>query len=233
MHEKRIAAGKSYPMRKKSEGKFVAVPSPGPHPKNFCIPLGVILRDFLDYSENLGEAKKIIKLGKILIDGKVKKDHRYPVGIFDVIEIPEISQAFRAVPGKKHLDIIEITEKEKNIKICRIDNKSCLKKKKMQLNLNDGKNIISDKKDYKTGDSLLVELPKLKIKKHVKRGKNSICIVTMGQNKGRVGKIKEIEKTDGSKENRIVVDFEDKSVSLPEKFIFVIGEKTPEIKVSK
>ncbi|MCD6398683.1 MAG: 30S ribosomal protein S4e [Candidatus Aenigmarchaeota archaeon] len=233
MHEKRIAFKGNYKFKRKSEGKFIVVPSPGPHPKDMCIPLGVIIRDFLNYGENMREARNIINSGKILIDGKVKKDHRYPVGLFDLIEIPDSSQLFRILPGKKYLELEEVPQKEKGLKICRVDNKTVIKGGKIQLNLHDGKNILTDKGDYKTGDSILVEIPKLKIKKHIKRKEGSVCIIIRGENKGKIGKIKKIEKTEGSITNRVTVEIEKRIVSLPEKFIFVIGEKEPEIKVNK
>lgn len=233
MHEKRIATKVEYPLKRKSVGRFVVVPRPGPHPKEFCIPLSIILRDFLHYGESLTEAKKIIKSGKILVDGKVRKDYKYPVGVFDVVEIPETKEIFRIVPSEKKLKLIKIPKGEKNLKICRIDNKTVVKKGKTQLNLNDGKNILSDKKEYKTGDSLIIGLPDLKIKKHLKRKKDSLCLIIRGQNKGKIGKIKNIEKTDGSKPNKIIVHIEKKTVSLPEDFIFVVGDKTPEIKVKE
>lgn len=229
-HEKRISFGKKYPV--KGRGKFIVVPSSGPHPKDFSIPLSVVLRDFLEYGENLKEAKNIIRSGKVLVDGKVRKDYRYPVGIFDVIEILEINKTFRVVPGEKRLEIIEIPKKEKNLKLCRIENKALVKGGKQQLNLNDGKNILSGKGTYETGDTLVIKVPKLHVKKQIKRKKNALCMVIKGQNKGRLGKIKKIEKTEDLTPNKIEVKLGKRKVSLPEKFIFVVGSKKPEIKVS-
>ena len=178
MHEKRIAAKVAYPLKRKVGGKFTVVPRPGPHPKDFCIPLAVIVRDILGYAENMKEAKNIIKSGKILVDGKIRKDHKYPVGIFDVVEIPDVNEVFRVVPGEKFLELVKIPKKEKNLKLCRIDNKTVVRKGKIQLNLNDGKNILSVGKEFKTGDSLLIEIPKLNIKKHLKRKKGSLVAVS-------------------------------------------------------
>jgi len=233
MHQKRLSAPRTYPMRVKSVGRFVAVPRPGPHPKKQSIPLSIIIKDILKYSENGREAKKIIKSGKIMVDGKTRRDHKYPVGIFDVIQIPETKESFRVVPGEKWLNLIKIPQKENNTKICRIENKTCVKGGKIQLNLNDGKNILVKKDSYKTNDSVLIEVPNLNIKKHLSRKEGSLCLITRGRNKGKMGKIKKLKKTEGSRPNLVSVELNQKIIDLPEDCIFVIGEKEPIIKISE
>ena len=154
-------------------------------------------------------------------------------GIFDVVEISGTGEFFRVVSGEKTLKLIRIPDKEKNLKLCRIDNKTMVKGGKIQLNLNDGKNILVDGGDFKTGDSLLIELSNVKIKKHLKRDKGSTVMIIKGQNRGKIGKIKEIEKVYGPNPNKVTVEIDNRTVSIPEKFVFVIGEKGPEIKVSE
>ncbi|MEM3193440.1 MAG: S4 domain-containing protein, partial [Candidatus Bathyarchaeia archaeon] len=68
-HLKREMTPTFWPIHRK---KFVWAlkPSPGPHPIERCIPLGVIVRDLLGLAETMREAKKIIAQGKILVDGR-------------------------------------------------------------------------------------------------------------------------------------------------------------------
>ena len=231
MHQKRLSAKESHPIKKKIKNRFVICPRPGPHRKDYSIPLAALLRDVIGYCENTREAKGIIKEGKIMVDGKVRKDHKYPVGIFDVVSIPDIKESYVLTQGEKWLGVSK-PDKE-NMKICRIENKRKVAGGKTQLNLHDGKNILVDKDDYNTGDSLMLDIPGLKIKKHIQRKKGSLCLIFKGSNKGKVGKLKEIKKSIGSRPNQVSIEINQKTVDIPEKFIFVIGEKTPEIKLGE
>lgn len=227
MHRKRLSAKLNYPLERKGKKRFVFCPRPGPHKKDESIPLASLLRDVLKYCENAKEAKHVIKAGKITVDGKVRKDHKYPVGIFDVVGIPEINEYYVIVPGEKWFKLVK-TEK-KDVKICRIENKTKVKGGKTQLNLYDGKNILVDEDVYKTGDSILVSLPDLKIKKHIKKEKGCLCLIIKGSRKGKVGRLKEIKKIRGPHPNLASVEIDQSVVEVPEKFVFVIGEKSPEI----
>ena len=231
MHQKRLSAKENYPIKKKIKERFVICPTPGPHPKNYSVPLAALMRDVVGYCENTREARKVIKSGKIMVDGKIRKNHRYPVGIFDVVTISGINENYIITQTERWLNAVKT--KDGKIKLCRIENKKILKGGKIQLNLHDGKNMITKKNDYKTGDSLMVEIPNLKIKKHIKRKKGSMCLITKGRNKGKIGKLKEVKKSLGSTQNRVSVDIDQKTVEIPEKIIFVLGEKKPEINLGE
>ncbi len=229
MHQKRLSASGGYPIKKGIKKRFVVCPRAGPHSKDSSMPLLSVLRDILKYCENAGESRKLIKSGKIIVDGKVRKDHKYPVGLFDVVSIPDIKESYAVVPGEKWLQLVKT---KNNSKLCRIDNKVKVRKNKTQLNMHDGKNLLVDKDVYKTWDSVIVSLPELKISKHLKRGKGSLCLIIKGSNKGKIGKIKEIKKSLGSKPNMASVEINQKTVDIPEKLVFVIGENKPEIELS-
>jgi len=56
-------------------------------------------------------------MGRLAKNGQIwwrgRKDHRYPVGLFDVISTPETKQNFRVLINKKRkLFLIEIPEQE-------------------------------------------------------------------------------------------------------------------------
>ncbi|TFF97047.1 MAG: 30S ribosomal protein S4e, partial [Promethearchaeota archaeon] len=55
---------------KRKHGTFFVSPSPGPHPKRFCLPLLHIVRDLLHIMDNHREAKKLIGRGHFKVDGK-------------------------------------------------------------------------------------------------------------------------------------------------------------------
>ena len=57
-HLKRLAAASCLKIKRK-EFKWIVKPSPGPHPKNLCIPLAVLIRDYLGFARNMREVKYI------------------------------------------------------------------------------------------------------------------------------------------------------------------------------
>ena len=83
VHTKRIAAGYG------KKPKWIISQHPGAHPRDYSIPLMVVIRDILGYADNAREGKKIINSGKIFVNGVVKKDIHCGVGLMDVISIPD------------------------------------------------------------------------------------------------------------------------------------------------
>jgi small subunit ribosomal protein S4e len=217
---KRLAAPKWWPIKRKVN-KFVAIPR-GPHSKDSSLPLVVLIRDVLKLAETKREAKRIIKAGEVLVDNRKMKDPHYGVGLFDIVEIPSLKKAWRAVP-ENGLSFIEIPNNESKLKICKILNKKTLKGKKNQLNLSDGRNILTEEK-YSTHDSLLIQLPDQKIIDHLKFDKGSLVIVTKGKNAGKVAKIKIIDK------DRVWLE-SDKLFEIPRNLVIVVGKEKPLIKL--
>jgi len=173
---KRLLIPKFWKVSKKAY-KWAVSPRPGPHKKFEGIPLQVVVRDILKLGETGKEARSIIKMGEILVDGKKRKDHAFPVGLMDVISIPKSKKHYMVLPCKKGLELKEISEKEAGKKICKIKNKTMVRKGKLQLNLHDGRNLLVEKDVYKTGDSVLIEVPSQKIVDHVKLEKGNIGLI--------------------------------------------------------
>lgn len=217
----------------KKAKKWTVSPRPGPHKKFECIPLQIIVRDILRLGETGKEAKSIIKKGEILVDGKKRKDHAFPVGLMDVVSIPRIKKYYRILPSKKGLELKEISEKEANKKICRINNKTLIRKGKLQLNLHDGKNILIDKGVYRTSDSVLMELPTQKVLGHIKLEKGNLALITKGKNSGRMGKIKKVIMSKRGEPSKVICELENKNVEVRKDHVFVIGKEKPEIKLSE
>ncbi len=191
---KRYLIPKFWPLPRK--GKiFTVAPMPGPHPKYRCIPLLVVLRDVLGYAETNPEARKIISSGKVFVDKKVRRDPKFPVGLMDVLEIPELKESYRVVIEKKGLSLRKIKQEEADRKLCRIEGKKIIKKGRVQLNLMDGRNILAEKQgEYRPGDSVLIHLPDQKIIRHYRLAKGSPAFIINGKNIGVSGVIKDVKR---------------------------------------
>ena len=206
---------------KKKTNTYITVPR-GAHPQDKCIPLVVVLRDLLKIADNSREARSVITSGKIIVDGNVCRDMKRGIGLFDVIEIPDLKKAYRMIiRGKPRL--IEIPVEEAKKKLCRVTGKTVLKKGKLQLNLHDGKNIITDVKDYSVNDSVLLSLPDQKISENVKFGPG--CLVMI--NNGSVVKLKNVIR---GLHRKMVLD---DGKEIPLKNFIVVGIDKPIIKVSE
>ncbi len=237
-HLKRYAAPKVYSIPVKVS-KFAPVVKGGGHPHDRAIPLRIVLRDMLGYARNAREAKKIVAAGKVVVDGVVRKDDRFGVGVMDVISLPDAGKHYRVVPKKERFVLVEIPEKEANMKLCRIMNKTVVKGGHIQLNLHDGRNILIKVKDpcnpkedvYKTMDSLLISLPDQKILKHIKMEVGKVAQIYRGKLAGELGKVEQIEIIKGFDPNRITLKVGDKKVTTLADYVFVVGDDAPEITV--
>jgi small subunit ribosomal protein S4e len=228
---------------KRKHGKFFVNPSPGPHPKRFCLPLLHIVRDLLEIVNNHREAKKLIGLGHFKVDKKVIKDERYPVGLMDVLSIDKTNTHYRIIPDSQYgLTLHEISEDESKFKLCRIDGKNTIKGGHIQLNLHDGKNIIIHVDDpqnpeedvYECMDVVKISLPDQEILKKLEFTEGNLAIIMDGTNIAKVGQIEEIEKKFGPKSSRVSIEQDDEIIETLYDYTFVLGENNqPEIDLSQ
>jgi small subunit ribosomal protein S4e len=240
-HLKRMPAPEFWPIHVK-EFQWITKPRPGPHSIERSLPVSLVIRDILHYARTYREARRILSERKIKIDGKIRIDKKFPIGLMDIIEIPDAELAFRVVPIKgKGLSIIEIPKEEKSFKLCQIKDKNNVKGGNVQLQLHDGRSILikindpkSPKEDvYKTRDTLQITVPEQKILKHLAFKEKSYSLVTDGRNIGRSGKIIKIEESKFSKPSIVTVeDDEGNSFQTTANYVLVVGENEPLLKVT-
>jgi len=215
---KRLKSPHFWPIKRKIY-KYVVSPKPGPHSAKTCTPLAVIIRDMLGLAENIKEVKKILNQGLVKIDGKIIKEHTFPVGLMDILSVG--NEHYVLIPSEKGLELKKT--KKHNLKLFKINNITINKKNKIQLNLHDGKNIIVDKKDYYTNDVLVFDIEKHEIKDVIKFGKGVRAVITAGINCGKMGKIKDLIVTKSSRPNRVIIEIDKNEIEIPQDYVFVIG----------
>lgn len=225
----------------KKAAKFTAKPRPGPHPARNCFTLQYVIRDLLKLTKTARETKRVLHNGMVKVDGKVRKDHRFPVGLMDVIEIPALGKFYRFVPDKLYnIKLIEIT-KDTDTKLCRIMNKTTIRKGHVQLNLHDGRNIVIPVKDptnpkedvYKVNDVLKIRLDTQEILEHVKLEENKLAVVVAGVNNGRFGKVVGITKRFGPRANTVTLDDQGNLFNTALDFVMVVGDDAPVIQMTE
>jgi len=222
----------------RKEFTWVVKPSPGPHACENCLPLAAVLRDTLGFAKTRKEAKKIVSQGRICVDGQVRRDDAYPVGLADVISLPDIDRNFRVLPSAKGLILQPIDKEEAKFKLCKVENKTAVRNGSIQLNLHDGSNILvkisgpkTPQEDaYKTLDTVKVTLPEKRILEFIRMKEKDYAIITGGKNIGKHGTIIEIEKTTGKSRRNALVTIEDNKGNRYQtilSFVFALGETQP------
>lgn len=224
MHQKRLSAPKTIKIPRKVK-KWIVKTSPGPHNKE-AIPLLVLVRDYLQLADTAREARKIIAKGKILVDRIPRKDYKFPVGLFDVVTIPDLDKSYRILFDEKGRYYPREVE-DANLKLYKILNKTIVKGNKVQLNLFDGTNILASN-EYKTKDSILLEIPEKKIVDHLKFEEGALVTIIGGKHAGEMGRIIEYKIVRSSSPNLVTIESEKGTYTTIEDYIFVVGKKDAE-----
>ena len=190
MHLKRKIAPKNWPIHKKGT-KYVVRPSSS---LGSGVPLLIILRDILKVAQTRKEVKKIIHVKQVLLNNRPVVDEKINVALFDTLTIiPSKKYYVLSLSNSGKFETKEISEKDTNHKIAKIMDKKILKGKKVQLNLSDGRNFISDVK-CNVNDSVLINLKGKKIEKCVPLKEKSKVFVFAGKHAGKEGLIKSIDE---------------------------------------
>ena len=189
-HMKRLAMPRSWPLPRKTS-IWVTKAAPGAHTLELCMPVVVVIRDILGYAKSTREVRHILHNNLVSIDGRICKDSRRGVGFMDVLTLGE--ENYRCIVDQKGiLRYRQISKKEAETKVCRINGKTTIKGGKTQLHLHDGRNILTDDAgEYNTGDSLVLALPSQEIKEHIRFSDGIKCYLTGGAHVGEFAEVSE------------------------------------------
>jgi len=233
---KRKPAPKFWPIHRK-ELPWIVKPSSGPHSLQSCLTLTLVLRDILGVADTRKEGKMILSGSKVQVNGKVRRKDDFPVGLMDVISMPDSNKHYRVMPSHKGLILTPISKEEATFKLVRVEDKSTVKNG-VQILLHDGTNRlikVADPKNpkevtYETFDILKITYPDDQVALTLKTKEGNLAIITGGKNIGKQGKIVEIEKTEAKKRRQALVVIEDAQGARYQTildFIFSIGENEP------
>lgn len=160
-HIKKSMMPTSWPVPRKGKRKaFVAVPS---HATSRGISLLFLLRDVLKIVKTRKEARYITLNGMARVNNMVRKDENFPMQVFDVLSLSQRDDSGEPEKGRLNyrLEIVnrkfalkKISDAEAGSKIVKITGKKILKDGKVQMNLDDGQNVLSKVK-FSVGDSVV------------------------------------------------------------------------------
>lgn len=228
-HLKRELSPKFWPIHRK-EHVWAVKTSPGPHTFRGSMPLLVVVRDVLGYAETSKEAEMLIKQGRILVDGKPRRDERYPVGVMDVVELPDAKQLFRVLPAHgRRLKLHPIKGGEAGFKLCLIVGKTTLNGGRTQLNLHDGRNILLpvEEERHKVHDVLQLKIPEQEIIADIKFELGVLAVVTGGKSQGQHGVVAGLGSEPGKKRTATIQTPDGEEVRTLAKYVFAVGSGKP------
>ena len=224
-HLKRLSMPKTWQIKRKGIS-YVVRPKPGAHNFKLGLSMTVMLRDIMGIAKTKKDVKAILNNNEVLVDGIRRKSDDFIIGFMDGLVFPSLKEAYRIIFNENgKIDAVKIDEKEAGIKVCKIIGKTAMKKKGLQLNLFDGKNILAAKDDYKVGDSVVIDVPGNKIKQGVKLEKGASIVLIGGKHIGKLAIVDNIEGKD------IKCKGKDETFYTLKKYGFVVGKEKPIIKI--
>ena len=225
-HLKRVTSPKSWGLPRR-ERVFITRPKPSGHPLDMGLPLGVVIRDLLKLASTMSEVKKILNNKEVLIDGKRRRDHRFLVGLFDVVSLPSLQKHYRMLLDLRGcLTLLETSPTEAGMKLCRVVGKTVLPGGKIQYHLHDGKNVFLETA-ASVGDSLSLSIPAQKAQKIFPLRAGATVLLAEGKNAGHFGVLKELRGVEAT-----YAAPDGNTVETVKKYLFVVGEKEPAIILS-
>jgi len=229
-HLKRLHAPRPLRLHRK-ERVWTIRAAPGPHPKSAAIPVGFLVRDYLHLCDTYREAKRLISSGEVLIDGIVRKDMQFPVGLMDIITIPTLKKHYRVFYDKRgKLAVVPIQSSEATWKLRRIEGKKILRGKRVQLQFHDGATMIVGKDTYQSGDVVKVHFEKKKIDTVYPREKGTISLIIGGSHIGELATLESVEQIKSSKPNVATMKGDHSFITLQD-YVFPIGKTKPAITI--
>lgn len=206
MHQTRQEATTRLPIKRKGT-QYVARASAS---LNNSVPVVIAIRDILNLAKTKREVKKMISQKMLKINGREVIDYGESIHLFNLLQADK-TYVLKLSPTRKFF--LEETKEVKE-RICKVIGKKLLPKKKIQINLHDGTNMIGDNK-IKIGDSLYIDFSG-KIKKHISPGKGGEVFIIAGKYEGQDGKITEVQ------DKKISIKFKDNSAVLNLENIFLL-----------
>ena len=231
--QKRLSVKKAVRTDRKSS-TWIVKTSPGANPKELSVALSFLLRDILGLAKTIKEAKALLNSGKIMVNGKARKDTNFAIGLFDVIELEKEGKNhfYRIlIDYKGRIIASEVKDGKDLVKICKVSDKRIIKGKKVQLTTSDGIVLREPKEDANVNDSLKIKFPEKKVLEVIEMKKENVAYLTSGKNAGKVAKIMDISEGTIKREKLVTLDDNGKKIMTVITKVIVVGKGKPEIEL--
>jgi len=225
-HLKRLRTPKSW-LLDKLTGVYAPRPRTGPHKLRECLPLMVVLRNRLKYALNGTDCSKILndKDNQVKIDGRVRRDVKYPVGLMDVLTIDKTGDRFRMMYDLKgRFTLVRIKDKESQFKLAKVKQRNLGPNKIPYIVTHDSRTIRFPPPDANVEDTVKINCATGQVEGVVKLEVGNNVLVTGGANRGRVGVITNRTRLQGMFDMIAVKDSNGSSFNTRIDNCFLIGK---------
>merc|ERR1712159_515351 len=165
------------------------------------------------------------KENQVLIDNKIRRDRKFPVGLMDVVSIPKTKDNYRMLYDVKgRFCLTKIKEKESEFKLCKVKKRLMGQNKIPYLVTHDARTLRFPHPDIKVFDVVKVNLASGAIEDTLPLEVGNNVLVTGGANRGRVGLITNRTKIQGAFDMIAVKDKTGHSFNTRIDNCFVIGK---------
>jgi small subunit ribosomal protein S4e len=219
----------------RKDKRFVVRTSPGPHPKSYSYPILIVLRDILGLAKTRREVLSVLNYGKVRVDGRIIKSEAFPVGLMDVIDLVDVGKSYRMVPSYGRLVPVEITDKEKDLKLCLVRSKKTGRGAKIGYGLHDGRMIFPEAEvDIKPGDACMIKIPTQEFQGSFRLGKGSLALLIKGERSGEVATVEDVKPGTYQRGSIATIRLADGTTSeLTTTVLLPLGKQQPEITVTR
>ncbi len=189
-HIKRLASSRYMAIERK-KNKYLINPDPGRFGGESCIAIATVLKEKLGVADNSRETRYMLRSGKVMVNGDVVKEEKYPVGLSDVISLKGSDEAYSIGIGKYGSIKIEKADgvAKKEVKVV---GKYLSKGRKEMIRLYNGDVMGAGGKAVNINDSVVLEGKK--IVDVLKLDNGSKCVVIKGRHAPAKGTIRKIIK---------------------------------------
>lgn len=200
--------------------------SAGPHTRETSVALGIVIRNYTGIVNTMKEAKKILNNGEVKVNGVVRKEHQFPIGLFDVISMAKQKIFFRMVFDAKGRLVLKSIDSDAKEKLSKVTGK-VMTSKGLQITTDDARTYLGVK--AKVGDSLKVSLPSGKVTEVIEFKEGAVAYVTKGAHCSETAKIAGIVEGTEKKAKLVKLASGKETFETTAKNIHVVGKDKPEV----
>lgn len=198
-------------------------PRAGTHSASESIALGSLLRDLLGVAYTQKEAKTIVNQGMVLIDGRVIKDIKFPIGFMDVVHIKGINTTYYIDLDSKGRLVPKRDDSLKH-KFLKVVGKRKISKGRLQYSFSDGRTQLLDR-EVNVGDTVKFSIPDFKLLSVFSIKEGAKCKVLKGKHAGDIGTVESIiPGTPQARAKSVVVSNAGEKFTTLKEYLFVLGD---------
>jgi small subunit ribosomal protein S4e len=198
----------------------------GPHTKETSVALGIVIRNYAGIVATMKEAKKILNNSEVKVNGIIRKEHQFPIGLFDVVTMAKQKLFFRMVFDTKGRLVLKAIDAEAKDKLSKVTGK-VMTAKGIQITTDDARTFLGVKANV--GDSLKVALPKGNVVEVIAFSEGAQAYITKGAHCAQVAKIVEIVQGTEKKEKLVKLASGKDVFETIAKNIHIVGKDKVEV----